>query len=577
MSLTKTRNRMISGAPINPADYSTTAIDPTGGTDCTAAFQAAFAAAAAAGGGRIQVPAGAYKLVCPSNNYIALISTEGISFEGMGDGVTELHIYTTATYGEVLRVSSDDFTWAGMTIRGYNAHTLVIAGVHCDVNQNIAFRDLSIYKESASVADFLPFKMLGTGTLTGLDFDSILFSGTSYAIWSANDHTGTCYATRITNCEFRGLTGDAIALNHPSGTGAWHDVTISDCHFRDHAGVSYASGLGISIARCAEVMITGCVWEGYAYDAIHIEDQSRLITITGCSFGKSGYTQYAAITIIGVSEQITIQGCHFDTHSDPVSRTTPCILITGGGVMASGANGPATDIIITGCHFDLHVHACQALLATGYGEFTFSDNRVYGSGTYNPANGGVTGTSAVGLTIHDQSNMMITGNKFAKLKDGILGVHATIAGGSYSQIIGNQFYECQDGIELNSPAHVMVSHNFMRRCGRPWALTETGTAIPAGGAFTNNYAAGCYQTGYLSFNWGTNGPRFWFGNVDTIDGDDGYPSQDSNLNTTPLDLCGVKFSGVYYTPTLAQVGTVRWSTAVSKLQVWTGAAWADLH
>lgn len=575
MSLTRTRDRMTSGSPINVRDHKAAG---DGVTDDTTAFQLAFAAVAAAGGGTVFVPAGTWKIVCPSNSYIALIAAEGIQFAGMGDGATELHVYTTATYGEILRISADNFTWRDMTIRAMNAVTMVAGGIECDGNENVSFMNMSVVKDAASVADFLPFKMLGTGTLTGLEFNSVLFDGTSYAIWSANSHTGLCYATRIVNCEFRNLTGDAIALNHPSGTGAWHDVTIADCAFRDHAGVVYGSGLGVSIARCAEVMISGCVWEGYAYDAIHIEDQSRLITIVGCSFGECGYTQYAAITILGVSEQITITGCQFDTHPDPVARTTPCILISGGGVMPSGANGPATDIVITGCHFDLHVHACQAVLATGYGEFTFADNRVYGSGTYDAGTGGITGSSAVGLTIHDQSNMLIRGNKFAKLKDGIKGVHATIAGGSYSQIVDNQFYQCEDAIELQSPNHVMINNNFMRACGRPWAISQGGAASAAGCMMVGNYAVGCFQVGLIGGTWATD-KRFFFGNVDDIASlsDRTYPAYYSDINYTPMFANGVQFSGVYITPGAGDEGVVRWDTGSTKLQVWNGAAWINLH
>jgi len=549
-----------------------------GTTNDTTAFVTALTAVGAAGGGALYVPAGRYKLVCPANNYISLISVEGITVAGAGDGATELEIYTTSTYGEVLRVSSDNFSWRDMTIRAKNDHTLVCAGIECDGNENVSFQNLSLVKDAASTADYLPFKMLGTGVLTGLEFDSCLFDGTSYAIWSANTHTGVTYATRISNCEFRALTGDAIALNHPSGTGAWHDITIDDCMFRDFAGASYASGLGISIARCAEVMISGCVWEGYPYDAIHIEDQSRLITITGCSFGKSGYTQYAAITIMGVSEQITIEGCHFDTHADPVARTTPCILITDGGVMASGASGTATDVVITGCHFDLHVHACTSVTATGYGEFTFSNNRVYGSGVYDPSNGGITVCNAIGLDIHDQYNMVVSGNKFAKLKDAIKGVHATTTGGMYSQIIGNQFYQCEDALELQSPQHLLISNNMMRACGRPWAISQGGTASAAGCMMTNNYAVGCYQAGSIGGTWATD-KRFFFGNVDDAASlsDRTYPASYAGINHTPIFANGVQFSSVFITPGAGDAGTVRWNSGTTKLQVWSGVAWVDLH
>jgi hypothetical protein len=95
---------------------------------------------------------------------------------------------------------------------------------------------------------------------------------------------------------------------------------------------------------------------------------------------------------------------------------------------------------------------------------------------------------------------------------------------------------------------------------------------------TNNYAVACYQAGSIGGTWATD-KRYFFGNVDDAASlsDRTYPASYANINHTPIFANGVQFSSVFITPGAGDAGLVRYNAGTSKLQVWTGAAWVDLH
>jgi WD40 repeat protein len=176
---------------------------------------------------------------------------------------------------------------------------------------DVRFRDVHI-REGTILVD-------GQAHIENIVFDSCLFEDGGYGLLLDRPSSGR--NVRITNCTFRNNRSDAIELNFPhhENGNVVEDIVIADCIFegtgRDpnngHAGFS----VGMAGARC--VQIVGNSFRRAAVQAIHIEDESEQITISGnnfanCGVDHTGGNWTGGVHVLSGSRYIAITGNTFN-------------------------------------------------------------------------------------------------------------------------------------------------------------------------------------------------------------------------------------------------------------------------
>lgn len=172
---------------------------------------------------------------------------------------------------------------------------------------------------------------------------------------------------RVINNQFVHIHGDAVELNHPgSAYEAGHNMVVAGNYINvpEGYGSSDGAGLGIGVAGATHVTIMGNVIENARYEAIHIEDEAKHISIIGNII--NGVQNVPAVNLnSGIyvldGDYITISGNTVDNAQDygihleyaPDNQATHTI-ITGntitrskeGGIRVAGYSGNS-DIIVS--------------------------------------------------------------------------------------------------------------------------------------------------------------------------------------------------------------------------------------
>ncbi len=146
-------------------------------------------------------------------------------------------------------------------------------------------------------------------TFTDVNYGVLTNSGPGTGAYDLKD-------VRVTGCTFLAIRGDGVEFNHPSGVaGAAYlasDFIVEGCHLEGNAtSGSINSGFGVGVAGAARVKIANNSFVGWAQQAIHVEDKSRDVGITGNTITGGGTRPGSAFPsgiYVMTSEQITVTG-----------------------------------------------------------------------------------------------------------------------------------------------------------------------------------------------------------------------------------------------------------------------------
>tara|TARA_R110000803_G_scaffold61535_1_gene121388 strand:- start:355 stop:1677 length:1323 start_codon:yes stop_codon:yes gene_type:complete len=189
MPLTKVTYSMIDGAGFNVLDYGA---DPTGATDCSAQINATLAAADAAGGGIVYIPAGTYKAnIVHTYDYVSLLGagqatviapTSGVCLEvsGITSGAGSIigDMYLSGVNGAITGLYVSGFshgTFKDFWIRQVATGVLI----NGDASTETKFANLYISNVTAHGVQYLRTTTVDTG---GVYFNTIHVTGSSAAI-----------------------------------------------------------------------------------------------------------------------------------------------------------------------------------------------------------------------------------------------------------------------------------------------------------------------------------------------------------------------------------------------------------
>lgn len=305
-----------------------------GRADDAAALRRALAAAAP--GDTVRVPAGTYRLVLPR----PLRVPAGVLLAGE-PGRTTLRVAAGAT--AAFEIVGTDVTLDGLEIvRADDAETVLVR-----VGQvaRLTFSRLVLTGATDVTDAFCHGIQLGVdgGVSTDVTLRDSLLRRLTYGLYQANESHAVTVGVTVTGCTFARNANTDLEFNSPAGS--FRRVRVQGCTFRDNVSPGFAVG----IAYCADVVIAGCSMTNYRMEAVHIEDWSADVTVTGCTFSACGLREFAHVQIISGSTRVTARA---NTH-DATMNTRPIALVNalagGSGDTAGGRDVvPPTAVTVTG-------------------------------------------------------------------------------------------------------------------------------------------------------------------------------------------------------------------------------------
>lgn len=302
------------------------------------------------GGGIVYIPEGTYK-------------TSG-----------NLTVYSnTKVLGNNAKIAKADVTssYAALIV-GSSQSNVTIEGMWIENNKSNGCFDIELGANSSRV-------LIKNNKFTGRNAQAILanttgikhieiaenhFEEVTYGVLT-NSGATNIEDVRIVDNEFINIYGDAVELNHP-GTAytAGSNIIIANNFISvpDGFGTGNTAGFGIGIAGATHVSITGNVFKNARYEAIHIEDEAKHISIVGNIINgveddpattlNSGIYVIDGdyISIVGNSiDKANDYGIHMEyatgTQATNTTVTGNTVTRSGGGIKLAGTG--ASDIIIS--------------------------------------------------------------------------------------------------------------------------------------------------------------------------------------------------------------------------------------
>lgn len=323
---------------------------PDDGIDDTLAIQAALDAARDEGGRIVYFPEGTY------------ITS------------MDLTVYSnTKVLGNYAKISKIAVTNSNsVLVVGISQSNVVIEGMWLENNKNSGCIGIDLGGGSSRVqisnnkftgknAQAVNMNAIGIKHIqvTENDFEEVRFGVLTNA--AAKD----LMDLRVVNNQFINIYADAIELNHPGTAyvGATNIVIANNyIHVPKGFGTGTTSGFGIGVAGATHVAITGNVIENARYEAIHIEDEAKHISIVGNiinGVGDDPDSSYNAGIYVIDGDYISIIGNSVDRANDfgiqleyssgnqatntVVSGNT--VTRSGGGIRVAGAG--SADVIVS--------------------------------------------------------------------------------------------------------------------------------------------------------------------------------------------------------------------------------------
>lgn len=208
------------------------------------------------------------------------------------------------------------------------------------VGSNVSFDDLTLERGSDVYGSF--FRITGSNVwLQGLnlvgrmswwdnDFNGVYLSGQganvrgltvtnctmqdcNFGIYQSEDDSSVVSDVLISN--FTGINNRADDLEFCAPRGTITGVAIQDSTFKQNLSPWEGAGFAIGLANAESVLITGCSFDDYPMNPLHLERFTRDVKITNNSFVRAStkWTSYAsAIFIISGSHDVLVADNKFD-------------------------------------------------------------------------------------------------------------------------------------------------------------------------------------------------------------------------------------------------------------------------
>ncbi|WP_433802782.1 right-handed parallel beta-helix repeat-containing protein [Actinomycetospora sp. CA-084318] len=308
-----------------------------GVTDDAPAFARALAQARA--GDTVFVPAGTYHLV-PARS---LVVPPGVLLAGE-PGRSVLRMTPRAT--AAIEVRGADCALDGLELaRAGDVETVLLRVGQVD---RLTLSRLVFSGATDVYGSFCHGIQLGVDgdTSTALTLTDSLLHRLTYGLYQANDSRAVTTGVAVDGCTFARNANTDLEFNSPSGS--FRQVRVRGCTFRDNDSPGFAVG----IAYCADVAVSGCTMANYRMEAVHVEDWSSDVTVSGNRMTACGLSEYAFVQIIQGCSRVVVRGNTFDATANTSEIAVVNALAGGRGSSAGGRPVvPPTAVTVTGNEF----------------------------------------------------------------------------------------------------------------------------------------------------------------------------------------------------------------------------------
>ncbi len=295
-----------------------------GSTDDRPALKRALTEARS--GDILLVPPGSYRIVLTKE---ALVLPAGVTLCGQ-NGKSRLLLGSaggTAEYREFMRLGSEA-TLEGVTLERDGEFPAVLLPLFGSLS-NVTLRSCRILGNAGRFPKpYCHAIQVGNGTLKNLTLEGIEIQGCTYGLFQANPSTGTVDGVTVDRSRFSQNTASDLEFNSPKGS--MRNILVRDCIFRDNLCKSPGGGFAVGFANVTNGRVENCLIQSYSSEALHVEDRSTQISLTGNTIvGGSTGQGNGVIMVLSDSKQVTLERNFIDAR--PNQNRPHLILVTAGG------------------------------------------------------------------------------------------------------------------------------------------------------------------------------------------------------------------------------------------------------
>jgi hypothetical protein len=295
-----------------------------GAADDRAALARALSAVRA--GDTLLVPPGDYRIVLTGER---LQVPPGVTLLGHG-GRSRFLLFSSGNddeHREFLHVASN-VTLEGLTLERAAGFRTVLLPIFGDA-RDVALRNCTIAGNCTKLqGGYCHAIQLGVGTLKNLTLERTEIRECTYGLFQANNATGVVDGVTVERCTFERNEASDLEFNAPHGT--MRNVAVRDCVFRDNLSKSGSAGFAVGFANVHNGRVENCDIRRYGSEALHVEDRSTDIRLTGNTIvGASTLQPNGVILIIRDSRRVVVDRNVIDAR--PNTNNPHLVLVTAGG------------------------------------------------------------------------------------------------------------------------------------------------------------------------------------------------------------------------------------------------------
>lgn len=383
--------------------------------------------------------------------------------------------------------SGANVTFDGITImRTANCVGMVFYPAACDgfhVRNCVIDGQTSMYPSS-----FHGWVLNRPGKKRNLTINGCTVTEVKFGLLQSNESTADSDNIVVDDCVFTRNYGDDLGFNAPRSN--MTNVTVTNCRFTDNASTVHTSGYGVSFAHVSDVAVRDCYFENYTNEAIHVEDNSTNLVLSGNRLVNCGTADPAAnanfkerggIVVVYASKRVLITGntldhtdCEYALHGIVVKPIALGADTSPSGIVDVGPEGVTISDNVIRC--GIKYQGIWVVLST---DVTVIRNRITGSGA---VTSGAYDDGNVGSGIKiDGARINVSDNNVSGFRYGISGPIVNDKEGAWAArralglpgvVAGNVVTDCYVGLVAVSAGALAITGNILSNCVRPMVVGE---------------------------------------------------------------------------------------------------------
>ncbi|MDF1738068.1 MAG: right-handed parallel beta-helix repeat-containing protein [Verrucomicrobiales bacterium] len=287
-------------------------------------------------GDTLYVPPGNYRV---SLNDKSLKIPVGVTLLGQS-GKSKFSLESSqgaVKHRDFLKVSSD-VTIEGISVERGADFPIVIFPVFGELS-NVSLRNCTIAGNKTLYPEkYCHAIQVGVGNVKSLLLHGLEIRDCSFGLFQANNAVGSLESVLVERCLFVNNHASDLEFNSPRGK--MNNITVRDCTFRDNLSQTASAGFAVGFANVKTGAVTNCHIRNYGSEALHVEDRSENIHLSGNTIvGGSMKQPNGVIMVVNDSKSVVIDSNYIDAR--PNGNRPHLILVTAGGKTFANPSGVA--------------------------------------------------------------------------------------------------------------------------------------------------------------------------------------------------------------------------------------------